>query len=55
MGVNAGHGLNYQNMKIFRELDDIDEVSIGHAVIARSLFVGVEKAVREMIDLIRTR
>jgi pyridoxine 5-phosphate synthase len=53
LGVNAGHGLNYQNIKIFRELSDVDEVSIGHAVIARAVIVGIEKAVREMINLIR--
>lgn len=53
LGVNAGHGLNYQNMKIFRELEDIDEVSIGHAVIARAVIVGIEEAAKEMIRLIR--
>jgi len=53
LGVNAGHGLNYQNMKIFRELEDIDEVSIGHSVIARALIVGIDEAVKEMIRLIR--
>jgi pyridoxine 5-phosphate synthase len=53
LGVNAGHGLNYQNMKDFVTLEDIDEVSIGQAVVARSVFVGLEKAVREMISLIR--
>ena len=53
LGVNAGHGLNYQNMKIFRELNDIDEVSIGHAVIARAVFVGIKEAVREMIQIIK--
>ena len=53
LGVNAGHGLNYQNMKVFTAIEDIDEVSIGQAVIARSVFVGLEKAVREMLDLLR--
>jgi pyridoxine 5-phosphate synthase len=52
LGVNAGHGLDYQNIKIFRELMDIDEVSIGHAVIARAVFMGLENAVQEMISLI---
>lgn len=52
MGVNAGHGLNYQNIKIFREVEDIDEVSIGHAIIARSVFVGITEAVKEMIRLL---
>jgi pyridoxine 5-phosphate synthase len=53
LGVNAGHGLNYLNMKEFIQLKDVDEVSIGQAVIARSIFVGVEQAVKEMIDLVR--
>lgn len=52
LGVNAGHGLDYNNIKIFRELKDIDEVSIGQAVIARSVFVGLKEAVQEMIRLI---
>jgi pyridoxine 5-phosphate synthase len=53
LGVNAGHGLNYQNIKIFRELSDIDEVSIGQAVIARAVFVGLNQAIREMMNLVR--
>ena len=52
LGVNAGHGLDYSNIKIFRELEDIDEVSIGHAIIARCVFVGLKEAIREMIGLI---
>ena len=52
LGVNAGHGLDYQNIKIFRELTEIDEVSIGHAIIARAVFVGFKEAVQEMIRLI---
>lgn len=52
LGVNAGHGLNYQNIKIFRELTDIDEVSIGHSIIARAVVVGIKEAVQEMIRLI---
>lgn len=48
LGVNAGHGLNYLNMKIFRELTDIDEVSIGHAVIARAVTSGLKEAIQAM-------
>ena len=55
LGVNAGHGLNYQNIKIFRELGDIDEVSIGHSIIARAVYVGIEEAVKEMIRLINQK
>jgi len=53
LGVNAGHGLNYQNIKIFKEVPDIDEVSIGQAIIARAVFVGIKEAVQEMIKLIK--
>jgi pyridoxine 5-phosphate synthase len=53
LGVNAGHGLNYQNIKIFRELTDIDEVSIGQSIIARAVIVGIKEAVQEMIRLLR--
>jgi pyridoxine 5-phosphate synthase len=53
LGVNAGHGLNYQNIKIFREVPDIDEVSIGQSIIARAVFVGIKEAVQEMIRLIK--
>ncbi len=54
LGVNAGHGLNYSNIKEFAVLDDIDEVSIGQSVIARSIFVGIEKAITEMRQLINS-
>jgi len=53
LGVNAGHGLNYSNIKDFLEVEGIDEVSIGQAVIARSVFVGLEKAISEMRSLIK--
>lgn len=53
LGVNAGHGLNYLNMKEIILIEEIDEVSIGQAIIARSVFVGVEKAIKEMRDIIR--
>jgi pyridoxine 5-phosphate synthase len=52
LGVNAGHGLDYSNIKPVAAIKEIDEVSIGHAVIVRALSVGLESAVREMIGLI---
>lgn len=55
LGVNAGHGLNYINMKEFLAIEEIDEVSIGHAVLARALYVGVERAVKEMIALTKNQ
>ena len=53
LAVNAGHGLNYENVVPFRSIAEIEEVSIGHAVIARAVFVGLERAVREMLELVR--
>jgi pyridoxine 5-phosphate synthase len=52
LGVNAGHGLNYLNVIPFRAIGEIDEVSIGHAVIARAVFVGIDRAVKEMLALV---
>lgn len=53
LGVNAGHGLGYQTIKAFKGLAGIDEFSIGHSIIARAVFVGLDRAVREMIALIK--
>ena len=52
LGVNAGHGLNYLNMSPLRGIEEIEEVSIGHAVIARAVFVGIDRAVKEMLALV---
>ena len=53
LGINAGHGLGYQTIKAFKGLSEIDEFSIGHSIIARSVFVGLDQAVREMVSLIK--
>ena len=53
MGVNAGHGLTYANIKKVTALGGIEEFNIGHAIISRALLVGLERAVREMVDLIK--
>jgi pyridoxine 5-phosphate synthase len=50
--VNAGHGLNYVNTARIATLAQIEELSIGHAVITRALFVGLDQAVREMLALL---
>ena len=50
--VNAGHGLNYQNLKKIASINNINELNIGHSIVARALAVGLEKAVREMKTLI---
>jgi pyridoxine 5-phosphate synthase len=49
--VNAGHGLNYRNVKPVAGLRGVEELNIGHAIIARAVFVGLDSAVREMKDL----
>ncbi|MDH5571043.1 MAG: pyridoxine 5'-phosphate synthase [Gammaproteobacteria bacterium] len=51
--VNAGHGLHYHNVKQIAALTDIVELNIGHAIIARSIFTGLDEAVREMKKLMR--
>jgi pyridoxine 5-phosphate synthase len=53
--VNAGHGLNYLNTPPIRDIAEIEEVSIGHAILARAVFVGLDRAVREMLDVARPR
>lgn len=51
--VNAGHGLDYTNTARVAALDTVEELSIGHAVIARAVFVGIDQAVREMLAIIQ--
>ncbi len=51
--VNAGHGLNYQNVQAIAALGPVRELNIGHAIIARALFTGLQPAVREMKRLMR--
>jgi pyridoxine 5-phosphate synthase len=51
--VNAGHGLNYHNVEPIAAIPEIVELNIGHAIIARAVFDGLPKAVRDMKDLMR--
>lgn len=53
LGISAGHGLNYINIKRFKALPQIEEYSIGHSIITRAIFVGIDQAVREMIALVK--
>jgi len=53
LGVNAGHGLHYHNVRDIATIPGIDELSIGHSIIARAVFVGLDRAVRDMIELIK--
>ena len=50
--VNAGHGLNYENVYLMKEISGISELNIGHSIISRSIFVGISQAVKEMLELI---
>ncbi|MCX5715436.1 MAG: pyridoxine 5'-phosphate synthase [Candidatus Omnitrophica bacterium] len=51
--VNAGHGLNYKNVVPVARIKGVEELNIGHSIIARAAFVGLENAVREMKGLIK--
>lgn len=50
--VNAGHGLNYQNLPLLHRVPHLVELNIGHSIVSRSILVGLETAVREMLRLI---
>lgn len=51
--VNAGHGLNYRNIEAIAAIDGIEELNVGHSIVGRSVFVGLDQAVKEMIKAIR--
>lgn len=51
--VNAGHGLNYFNVKPVAAIDNMNELNIGHSIISKAVFVGLDRAVRDMINLIK--
>jgi len=52
--VNAGHGLHYHNVNLIAEIPGIEELNIGHAIVAHALFVGWDNAIKEMKLLCRT-
>src|SRR5688572_26938773 len=52
LGVNAGHDLDLENLVLFRRLPHLDEVSIGHAIISHALFVGLERSVRDYLEVL---
>jgi pyridoxine 5-phosphate synthase len=51
--VNAGHGLNYENVGRMREIDDLYELNIGHSIISRAVFKGLAQAVKDMSNLVK--
>jgi pyridoxine 5-phosphate synthase len=50
--VSAGHGLDYRNVELIAEIEEIEEFSIGHSIVARAVMVGMTQAVMEMLTLI---
>lgn len=53
LGINAGHGLNYVNIKALAAIGGIEEYNIGHSIIARAMLVGLDRAVKDMVELIK--
>jgi len=53
LAVNAGHGLNYVNIKSLAAIGGIEEYNIGHSIIARAMLVGLDRAVKDMVELIK--
>lgn len=51
--VSAGHGLDYHNVRLLTGISEIEEYNIGHSIISRAVFVGLDRAVREMRDLVQ--
>ncbi len=51
--VNAGHGLNYQNVYLMKEIPNLQELNIGHSIISKAIFVGLDGAIKEMLELIK--
>ena len=47
--VNAGHGLNYENVRLLDKVPHLVELNIGHGIVSRAIFVGLDRAVREML------
>jgi pyridoxine 5-phosphate synthase len=52
MKVAAGHGLTLRNLDPLLAMEEVEDYSIGHSIVARALFVGFETAVKEMLDLL---
>ncbi len=53
LAVHAGHGLTYENVSPVAAIETIEELNIGHSVVSRAVLVGMERAVREMLQLVR--
>ena len=51
--VNAGHGLNYENVYLMKEIEGLCELNIGHSIISRAVFVGLSDAIKQMLQLMK--
>ena len=51
--VNAGHGLNYENVYLMKEIEGLCELNIGHSIISRAVFDGLSSSIQEMLNLIK--
>ena len=52
LAVHAGHGLTYENVTLIARIEEIEELNIGHSVVSRAVLIGMERAVRELKDII---
>ncbi|MEE9579189.1 MAG: pyridoxine 5'-phosphate synthase [Gemmatimonadota bacterium] len=52
LAVHAGHGLTYENVAPVAAIREVEELNIGHSIVSRSVFVGIERAVREMKEIV---
>jgi pyridoxine 5-phosphate synthase len=55
LSVAAGHGLDYENVQQIRDIPEVEELNIGFSIVTRALAVGLERAVRDMADLLQRR
>ena len=53
LAVHAGHGLTYENVTPVARIEEIEELNIGHSIVSRAVFTGMERAVREMAQVVR--
>jgi pyridoxine 5-phosphate synthase len=51
--VKAGRGLNYRNAAAIAAIEGIDEIIVGHSIVSKAVMVGIDRAVRDMVDLIK--
>ena len=53
LAVHAGHGLTYENVALVAAIEELEELNIGHSIVSRAVFTGIERATREMAEILR--